>query len=152
MKNFCWLGGFAAFPLALLAVEDREFVPSPLTASEELPSHEWDGKGAEQLQGPFADALKTLFAAGFPDPAGLDYQKITIPTGNCYSGDSGEIETEGWLLPSENGAPVFAIAWNGLVYPVARTVGPADIQESIKRLMAVSERPFGRASVLLKEL
>lgn len=143
MKNFCWLGWFAAFPLALLAVEDREFVPSPLTASEELPSHGWDGKGAEQFQGPFAEALKTLFAAGFPDPAGLDYQKITIPTGNCYSGDSGENETEGWLLPSEKGAPVFAIAWNGLVYPVARTVGPADVQESVKRLMAVSERPFG---------
>ena len=142
-ENIWWVGGFAAFPLALFAVEDREFVPSPLTASEVLPGHGWDGKGAELFQGPFADALKTLFAAGFPDPAGLDYQKITIPTGNCYTGDSGEIETEGWLLPAGNEEPVFAIAWNGLIYPVVRTAGPADVQGSIKRLMAVSERPFG---------
>jgi hypothetical protein len=121
MKCYDILSCFAVFPMALIpmalfAAEERAFVPSPLTTAEVLPGRQWDGKGAEQLQGPFADALKMLLDAGFPDPAGLVYQKITIPTGNCNSGDSGEIETEGWLLPAENDSPLYAIAWNGLVY------------------------------------
>jgi hypothetical protein len=143
MKCYDILSCFAVFHIALFAAEEREFAPSPLTTVEVLPGHPWDGKGAEQLQGPFAEALKSLLDAGFPDPAGLVYRKITIPTGNCNSGDSGEIETEGWLLPAENDSPLYAIAWNGLVYPVIRTTGPADLAESIKRLMAISEKPFG---------
>ena len=103
MKRYDILSWFAVIPMALLAAEERGVTPSPLTTVEVLPGHPWDGKGAEQLQGPFAEALKTMLDSGFPDPVGLAYREITIPTGNCDSGDSGEIETEGWLLPAENG-------------------------------------------------
>lgn len=130
--------------MAICAEEEaREFIPSPLTTSAEIPGQPWDGKGAEEFKGPFATALKELLAAGFPDPAGLPYQKIAIPAGSCWGGDAGVTETEGWLLPAEKDGAVFAIAWNGLVYPVARVLGPADFEKSVQFLMAIPDRPFG---------
>jgi hypothetical protein len=141
MKNLWWLAWLGVSTWGTCAEEAREFIPSPLTLSDEIPGHPWDGKGAGEFKGPFAAALKELLAAGFPDPAGLAYEKIAIPTGNCWGGDTGVIETEGWLLPAEKDGAVYAIGWNGLVYPVVRTLGPADFEKSIQSFMAITERP-----------
>ncbi len=144
MKNLWWLAWLGAFGMGAPAGEvAQEFIPSPLTTSAEIPGHPWDGKGAGDFNGPFAAALKELLAAGFPDPAGLPYQKIAIPTGSCWGGDAGVTETEGWCLPAEKDGVIFAIAWNGLVYPVARVLGPAVFEISVQSLMVISERPFG---------
>jgi hypothetical protein len=143
MKHVWWLAWLGASSLAAVAEEAPDFIPSPLAMSDEIPGHPWDGTGADEFKGPFAAALKALLAAGFPDPAGLAYQKIEIPTGSCWGGDTGVSGTEGWLLPAEKDGPVYAIAWNGLVYPVVHSLGPADFEESIKSLMAISERPPG---------
>jgi hypothetical protein len=143
MKNRWLLTGLGVFSLAAYAEEPPEFIPSPLTMSAEIPGRPWDGKGAEAFKGPYATALKELLAVGFPDPAGLVYHKIEIPTGTCWGGDAGVAETEGWLLPAEKDAAVFAITWNGLVYPVVRALGPADLEKSIQSLMAITERPHG---------
>lgn len=136
------MGWFGALSLTAAGADERDFFPSPLTMATEIPGHPWDGKGAEEFEGPFAAALRELLAAGFPDPAGLAYQKIEIPTGSCQ-GDTGVVATEGWLLPAEKEGAIFAIAWNGLVYPVVRTGGPAEIEKSIGLMMAATERPGG---------
>lgn len=97
-------------PLVAIAKQSKEpaFVPAPMTEVDVIPGRPWDGKGAAEFRGPFADALKSLLAAGLPDPTGLPYRKLSIPTGNCYTGDDGVQETEAWLLPDEgqNGARV----------------------------------------------
>jgi len=143
MKNLWLIGCLGAFSFAIYAEEEREFIPSPLTMTAEIPGHPWDGKGAEEFKGPFAGALKELLGSGFPDPAGLPYQKAGIPTGSCWGGDTGVVETEGWLLPVEKDGTVYVIAWNGLVYPVVRSLCPADFEKTIQSLMASTERPFG---------
>ncbi|HSP43424.1 MAG TPA: hypothetical protein VLO11_11180, partial [Luteolibacter sp.] len=143
MKNLCSLAWLAVSSFATRAEEAADFIPSPLTMHDEIPGHFWNGENAGEFKGPFAAALKELLAAGFPDPKGLPYRKIGIPTGTCWGGDTGVTETEGWLLPAEQDGAIFAIAWNGLVYPVVRTLGPADFEKSIQSFMAMTARPPG---------
>jgi hypothetical protein len=116
--------------------------PSPLTLHSAFPEHPWkvDAKEASMWKGTFAPAVRTLLEAGLPDPVGLPYRKIAIPTGNCYSGDSGAIRTEGWMLPAKHGEPRFAIAWNGLVYPVVKDFGKADLSVTAARIMKVGDK------------
>ncbi len=108
-----------------------------LAPTRDFPSRPWQAadKEAESWKGPFAPALKLLLEAGLPDPAGLPYHQIGITTGNCYSGFDGIIETEGWLLPKKEGEPAFAIAWNGLIYPVEGDKGEADLKATVERVM-----------------
>lgn len=120
-----------------LAAGNRQpMVIVPMARTTEFPTRAWTGDPAEaSFQGPFADALKNLLAAGFPDPAGLPYRKISIVVGDSL-GNCEVRETEGWLLPLTADGIAYAIAWNGLVYPVVRSSGDADFEKTVETFMA----------------
>ena len=78
-----------------------------------------------------------LFELGFADPRGCEYREVELP---------GEAEanrnlaaprpaTHAWVMPQ--GAvdgPRYAVAWNGLVYPVKRLGAAADLDADIRAL------------------
>ncbi|HKQ92766.1 MAG TPA: hypothetical protein VJZ77_19055 [Blastocatellia bacterium] len=69
-----------------------------------------------------ADALSiaaaTLFEQGLADPRGLEYREIEIAVGSPWNGGGYPLKTHGWILPNDGKDGRFAVAWNGLVYPV----------------------------------
>lgn len=137
----------AFLPLALaLAVtihaKEGDALEYHLAPTRAFPTRTWkkSEKEAETWKGPFAPALRTMLEAGLPDPSGLPYHNIGISTGNCYTGFDGITRTEGWLLPAKPGEPVFAIAWNGLVYPVVEDKGAADFKERVVKITKVGEK------------
>jgi hypothetical protein len=74
-------------------------------------------------------AAATLFEQGLADPRGLEYREIEIAVGNPWDGGGYAFKTHGWIFP-DNGKPDrFAIAWNGLVYPVVRIGNAADLHK-----------------------
>ena len=75
----------------------------------------------------YVSATARLFAQGMADPRGCEYRVIEVGTGNVWSGDGGIVETHGWVLPG-GGAQKFAVAWNGLVYPVVSVGTNADLE------------------------
>src|SRR5262245_47681116 len=63
-------------------------------------------------------AAATLFEQGLADPRGLEYREIEIAVGNPWDGGGYPLKTHGWILPNGGKDGQFAVAWNGLVYPV----------------------------------
>jgi hypothetical protein len=126
--------------LPCAAEEEPEFRPSPLTQRETFPEKNWKPDNKESWKGPFAEVLRDFLKAGLPDPIGLPYHRITIVTGNCYCGDNGPIEIEAWLLPGEEKSQRFAIAWNGLVYPVLEDRGDADLKATVAKILKAGEK------------
>ena len=86
-----------------------------------------------------------LFELGFADPRGCEYREVELP---------GEAEanrnlaaprpaTHAWVMPQ--GAvdgPRYAVAWNGLVYPVKRLGAAADLDADI-RALSIAPPPTG---------
>jgi len=140
--------GFAFLPVAGglafaedPAVEAGAMVIVPMARAAEFPTRAWTGNVAElSFQGPFADALKSLLIAGFPDPAGSPYRKISIVVGDPLGGREVR-ETEGWVLPAGDDGVSHAIAWNGLVYPVVRSSGDADFEKTVAEFMGRDSVP-----------
>src|SRR5215510_265640 len=63
-------------------------------------------------------AAARLFERGLADPRGLEYREIEIAVGNPWDGGGYPLKTHGWILPNVGKDGQFAVAWNGLVYPV----------------------------------
>jgi len=76
--------------------------------------------GADAL----SNAAATLFEQGLADPRGLEYREIEIAVGNPWNGGGYPLKTHGWILPNDDKDRQFAVAWNGLVYPVM-SLGPS---------------------------
>jgi len=76
-----------------------------------------------------SQAAALLFEQGLANPAGLEYREIEIAVGNPWSGGGNAVKTHGWILPKEGKDGQFAVAWNGLVYPIVRVGGPADLKQ-----------------------
>ena len=66
-----------------------------------------------KLPAKIVNAARNLFVLGLADPRGGEYREITVTTGDVWGRES-EVATHGWVLPQTN----FAIAWNGLIYPL----------------------------------
>ncbi len=80
-----------------------------------------------------AGASALLFEQGLADPRGCDYRSIEIGDGNLWSGPV--MKTRGWVLPSRRGETTrFAVAWDGLVYPIALPGEPADLEADVRSL------------------
>ena len=116
-----------------------------LSASQLLPERSWNpsDEDAKNWGGPFASALRIMMDGGLPDPIGLPYHKVTLVTGNCYSGYDGANETEAWLLPDKGDKTAYAIAWNGLIYPIIEDIGKADLKKSVELMIDTAEEDRG---------
>ncbi len=80
-------------------------------------------------------ATAALFEQGLADPRGCDYRTIPIMVGNVMGGNGQKVTTSGWVLPAVGDkAPRYAIAWSGLVYPLAGDTGPADLDVDVRAL------------------
>ena len=81
-------------------------------------------------------ATASLCEQGLADPRGCDYRKIKLTVGSVWGGEGHELETTGWVLPTaDGGKPRHAVAWNGLVYPLAGDLGPGDLDADIRALV-----------------
>lgn len=75
-----------------------------------------------------SQAAATLFEQGMADPRGLEYREIEIAIGNPWNGGGYPTRTHGWLLPANGKEERFAVAWDGLVYPVVNVRDVADLR------------------------
>ena len=88
----------------------------------------------------FLTATAALFDLGLADPRDCEYREVWLAIGDRKSGDGGVVKVHAWAFPPgasdvPKGAR-FAVAWNGLVYPVV-TVGEkarlsADVEAQCK--------------------
>jgi hypothetical protein len=69
-------------------------------------------------------AAAKLFEQGLADPRGLEYREIEIAVGSPWDGGGYPLKTHGWILPNDGKNGQFAVAWNGLVYPIM-SLGPS---------------------------
>jgi hypothetical protein len=90
---------------------------------------------ATTLSGNFVSAVTTLFDQGLADPRGCEYREIEFVSGSVWGGTA-TVKTHGWILPSKPGDPQFAVAWNGLVYPVIKVGEPADLSADVLAAIA----------------
>ena len=133
----------ALLAILMLIVHAEEEAPPEyqLAPQSDFPTRLWKVSDEEEKswKGDFAPALALLLRHGLPDPLGLPYHRISIYTGTSRYGFEGEIETEGWLMPQKDGEPTFVIAWNGLVYPLVKDLGEADLKKQVASIMQVKE-------------
>ena len=93
-------------------------------------------------------ASRILFDQGLADPRGCEYRSIRVEVGDFW-GVPSEVVTTGWVLPAANGEPGHAVAWNGLVYPLAGVGEPADLAADVQALgvQPPVDRPAGQAEI-----
>jgi hypothetical protein len=78
-------------------------------------------------------ATASLFEQGLADPRGCDYRSIQVVVGDVWGGKGQLVTTSGWVLPNRDGTkPWYAVAWNGLVYPLSGGGRPADLGAHIR--------------------
>ncbi|HYW72438.1 MAG TPA: hypothetical protein VE961_15485, partial [Pyrinomonadaceae bacterium] len=98
--------------------QQKEPARAPFFQGEGLPTPPQQNApwphGADAL----SNAAATLFEQGLADPRGLEYREIEIALGNPWNGGGYPHKTHGWILPNGGKDGQFAVAWNGLVYPV----------------------------------
>lgn len=95
-----------------------------------------------------AGASALLFQQGLADPRGCDYRSIEIGKGPLWSGPV--MKTHGWVLPARPGETTrFAVAWNGVVYPIASAGEPADLDADIKGLVQSTREARARHPMAL---
>ncbi|RYZ75076.1 MAG: hypothetical protein EOP04_33775, partial [Proteobacteria bacterium] len=78
-------------------------------------------------------AAAALFTQGLPNPQGCEYREIEISIGSIWGGGAYLVKTHGFVLPIERRnvgyQKHFAIAWDGLIYPLASAGKPCDFRE-----------------------
>ena len=127
----------AQSPVSQSSAVNAPVVQSPATQPSAVPSVAVDTPAPPQQNAPWAhenDAFSvivaTLFEQGLADPRGLEYREIEIPISSPWDGGGAPFKTHGWILPVESGKKErFAIAWNGLIYPVVKVGAPADARK-----------------------
>lgn len=108
---------------------------------------------AARLPVALLEAARTLFVQGFADPRGCTYREIELAVGDIQRGDAGTVRTRGFVLPGER----FAVAWNGLVYPVVEVGAAVELADDVAAAAASASHPMypmlveERASVLSDE-
>jgi hypothetical protein len=122
-----------------------------------LPAASSAGKSVEPEQLPgasetfrqIASMAESLSASGWADPRGGEYRELTIPgeadrgennypttfqiNGAASTENKGQRKIRGWLLAKAGGNEQrYAVAWDGLVYPVIEIGPPADVDSDVK--------------------
>jgi hypothetical protein len=85
-------------------------------------------------------AAATLFEQGLADPRGLEYREIEIAVGNPRDGGGYPLKTHGWILPNDGKDGRFAVAWNGLVYPVTSVGHSVNLRDDWEAISKVKDR------------
>jgi hypothetical protein len=88
------------------------------------------------------DAVAQLFKDGLPDPRGCEYREIEIAESPTW-----RFKTHGWVLPGTD-KQKYAIAWNGVIYPVTWVGKPIDLAKEIAALPKNSRQFRGNGSGL----
>ena len=84
------------------------------------------------------EAARVLFEQGFADPRGCEYREIELPgeAESYRNGDPPTPATHAWVIPAgDSDSPRYAVAWNGLVYPLARLGPSADLEADVRALV-----------------
>jgi hypothetical protein len=72
-------------------------------------------------------AVASLFDLGLADPRGCEYREVDLVFGDPWFGNGIPETVHAWLLPDAYKGRRFAVAWNGLVYPVRRVGEPVSL-------------------------
>jgi hypothetical protein len=132
----------AGSPLSRTSQTDENIKSNERTADFPVPPGQakpWQ-RPASKMPELLVTATEALFRDGLADPRGLEYRQIEVGTGNCWSGDSGTIQTHGWALPAKAGdAGRFAVCWNGLVYPAVSIGEKADIEADVLAVLKAAD-------------
>ncbi len=129
--------------------QQKEPVRAPFFQGEALPTPPQQNTPWPHGDDALATAAATLFEQGLADPRGLEYREIEIAVGNPWNGGGYPIKTHGWVLPEDGKDGQFAVAWNGLFYPVVRVGDAADLHKDWAPDAKMPEaigRAFGGAS------
>ena len=123
--------------LTCLCLAELVEVSPNLTANLPEPPHQADpwAVPVSKIPPEFVEAVQLLFRQGFADPRGGSYREIRVVTGDC-AGTTSIDSSHGWLLPREAGCDtLFAVCWNGLVYPVVEVGEETDIRSDMELLL-----------------
>ena len=129
-----FLSNHALAPTWAAPVEQKATSPdvpvrAPFFGGEALPTPPQQNAPWSHDSDAFSNAAEALFAQGLADPRGLEYREIEIAVGNPWNGGGFPVKTHGWVLPADGKDGQFAVAWNGLVYPVVSVGNAADLQK-----------------------
>jgi hypothetical protein len=116
-------------PASTHAQTDDALAPLPPQQNQE-----WTPP-ATTLQPVVVDAITELFKDGLPDPRGCEYREIEIAETKTW-----KFKTNGWVLPG-TGMRKYAIAWNGVIYPVASVGAAVDLSKDIAAI-PLNQRRF----------
>ncbi|MEO6908133.1 MAG: hypothetical protein ABI210_09615, partial [Abditibacteriaceae bacterium] len=98
--------------------QQKKFVPAPFFQGDAFPTPPMQNAPWAHDDDALSNAAATLFAQGLADPRGLEYREIEIAVGSPWDGGGYPFKTHGWILPGNGKNGQFAVAWNGLIYPV----------------------------------
>lgn len=86
-------------------------------------------------------ATAKLFEQGLADPRGCEYREVEIVASGNVGGWAGRVKTHAWVLPAapQPGGRRFAVAWNGLVYPLESVGEKADLRQDVLALVREDE-------------
>jgi hypothetical protein len=90
------------------------------------------------------DAARALFEQGLADPRGCGYREVVLAGGTwpLRNDATPRPPAHAWALPFDvTGGPRYAVAWNGLVYPVARLGPAADLEADVQALVRPQPAP-----------
>jgi hypothetical protein len=120
-------------PPALHAAELRQTATArfPLPPLQHVP---WTSTA--HLPPELIDAARALFLEGLGDPRGCEYRAIEIAVGDLRSGGA-TVATRGFVLPGER----FAVAWNGLVYPLVVLGAAANLAGDVAAATTLGNHP-----------
>jgi len=133
MKYACRRSAVTILAVAILAAggrAEKSTDPSPCTAPAAT------GLGGT-LPETLLTAVKSLFEDGpapMADPRGKEYRAVTIRVSEGEWCAATEITTHGWVIDPAVLNPQ-VICWNGLVYPVLKLGGRADLQADVEALV-----------------
>jgi hypothetical protein len=134
------LRGALAFLLVAPATSARgDELSIPIPPQQYTP---WKAPSTK-LPAAVVNATKDLFLLGLADPRGCDYREITVTTGDVW-GRVRDVKTHGWVLPrglsQGPSQSSFAIAWNGLIYPLKSSGPPTSLRDDLAKTPAFEIR------------
>ncbi len=123
---------FIAFSLCAAT---QKTVPAPFFKGGGLPNPPQQHTPWVHDNSELSKVTEILFKQGLADPRGLEYREIEIAVGNPWSGGGYPVKTHGWIFPKEGNLSQFAVAWNGLIYPVVSVGKVADIKSDLAQML-----------------